>query len=58
MPTAANADTDADADAGGSTIALPRLCPGELKIAADNSLIFFFSLSKKIRLHVACESSA
>ena len=30
--TFANVATDAEADAGGSTIALPGLCPGQLKM--------------------------
>ena len=30
----------------------------QTKIAADDILIFFFYLSKKIRLNISCESSA
>ena len=54
----AAADADANANARGSTIALPGLCPGELKIAADNILIFYFYISKKIRLDFSCKSFA
>ena len=35
--TFADAAANADANAGGSTIALPGLCPGELKISRNSA---------------------
>ena len=44
----ANADSDANADAGGSTIALPGLRPGELKMRNWSVFEIFFILSMKL----------